>query len=166
MTSIIIASGNRVKVDAIRKAFEKFFDNVEAIGIEVESEVSRQPFDDEVFLGAKNRLENVKKLQTVADYYVSCEGGLVKIFGVYYNIHYVIIEDKHGNLSTGISQGYPIPEEYLDEIKETSIASVLDKIFNGEGGIRKLTNNEVTRDRIIYDSTIMALSGKMWSMKK
>lgn len=161
MTSIVIASENRVKIDAIKKAFTDFlYDRqVVASGIEVQSEVGKQPFDEAVANGAKNRLRNLRKTNVEGDYYVSCEGGVANIFGTYYNIHVVVIEDKFGNSSMGISQGFPIPRHLIPEIKRTSIASVLDRIFNGTGGIRNLSRNIFTRDILVYDGTIMALTG-------
>lgn len=170
MTSIIIASNNRVKVEAIKKAFTDFLGDklIQATGFDADSEVERQPFDEKVFEGAYNRLQNLKKMDKEADFFISCEGGVVKIHDTYYNIHVVVIEDKNGNQSRGVSQGYPIPQKYINEIKETSIAHVLDEIFEGKGGIRMLSNGLFTRDKLIYDGTIMALtgimSGNQWSI--
>lgn len=160
MTSIMIATENRTKRKAIEDAFLNFgmelfprFDNVYA-----DSGVSRQPFDDDVFIGAENRLKSIKKSYS-ADYYIACESGILKIYNTYYNVQYVIIEDKNGKRSTGLSQGFPIPEEYIDDIKATSLADVMDRIFKGKGGIRMLTNNLFTREKLIHDATIMALTG-------
>lgn len=162
MTSIMIATENRTKIKAIEDAFVIFFFGKESTmrfdNAYADSGVSRQPFDDDVFIGAENRLKSIKKDYN-ADYYIACESGIVKIFNTYYNVQYVIIEDKDGKRSTGLSQGFPVPEEYIDEIKATSLACVMDRIFNGEGGIRKLTNNLFTREKLIHDATVMALTG-------
>lgn len=160
MTSIVIATENRTKLKAIEEAFEKLGPVPIMIfnGVHADSGVARQPFDDEVFTGAENRLNYIKK-NYCADYYISCESGIIKVFNTYYNVQYVIIEDKDGNKSTGLSQGFPIPNKYIDEIKTTSIAVVMDRIFNGEGGIRKLTKGIFTREKLIQDATYMALTG-------
>lgn len=163
MTFVAIASRNKIKVEAVKHAFINFLGDkpLNMIDVDAESEVPNQPFDEEVHDGASNRLRNLRKLSKDSDFYVACEGGLVKLFGTYYNVHIVIIEDRCGHKSEGISQGYPIPDEYVKEIRNTSLADVLDRIFEGEGGIRKLTNNAYTREDLVYQATVMALTGLM-----
>ncbi len=46
---IAVASKNPCKLNATKRAFEKFFEEVEAIACEAESNVSDQPVDDEIF---------------------------------------------------------------------------------------------------------------------
>ena len=64
------------------------------------------------------------------------------------------------------SQGFPIPDKYIDEIKETELGKVMDKIFSGKelgkgkGGISFLTKDEVEVSRIdlTKNAFIMALT--------
>ena len=160
---IVIASKNRVKLSAIERAFRSFNmqATLEILGYDVSSGVPRHPFDSEVYEWANNRLRNLHRCNDDGDYYVSVEGGLIRLHKSYYNVQYVIVEDKDGNRSTGISQGYPIPKRYLEEIRATSIADVFDKLFGKNGGVRALTNNCLTREQLIYDGTVMALTGLM-----
>ena len=72
---VLIGSKNKVKIDGAQEAFESYFNNVEIIGVPVESDVSRQPVNEEIFIGAENRVKNLKKYakenNLEADFYVS-----------------------------------------------------------------------------------------------
>ena len=58
---ILMGTKNPGKIEGAKLAFEKYFDNVEIEGIGVDSDVSNQPLNNEIFLGAKNRVKNIKK---------------------------------------------------------------------------------------------------------
>lgn len=160
MTTIKVATTNPTKIEAIKKAFSFYFEDVVIIPNNVESGVPRQPINNQVYEGAINRLNNLKTGDDY-DFLVSCEGGLVKAFEHWFNLHIVVIEDSNGKTSVGLSPAYPIPEKYINQIISSSLAEVLDKIFNGEGGIRKLTNGQLTRYDLIVEATRMALTSIM-----
>ena len=99
-----------------------------------------------------------------ADFYISSEAGITNLLGEWLDINTVVIEDSNGFQSVGTSQGFPIPDKYIDEIKETELGKVMDKIFKGKelgkgkGGISFLTRNEVTRIDLTRNAFIMALT--------
>ena len=86
------------------------------------------------------------------------------MLGEWIDINAVVIEDSKGLQSIGTSQGFPIPDKYIEEIKETELGKVMDKIFSGKelgkgkGGISFLTKNEVTRIDLTRNAFIMALT--------
>ena len=100
------------------------------------------------------------------------EAGITNLLGEYININLVYIENKNGETSTSISEGFPIPEKYLKEIKEYSLGKVFDNIFDknklsdGKGGISILTKNEISRIDLVRDATTLALTkyinGNLW----
>lgn len=173
---ILVGTKNPGKIEGVNKAFSKYFDNFEIEGISVDSNVNSQPFNDDIYIGAKNRVENLKifakKNSIKADYFVSVEAGITNLLGEYININLVYIENKNGETSTSISEGFPIPEKYLKEIKEYSLGKVFDNIFdknklsNGKGGISILTKNEISRIDLVRDATTLALTkyinGNLW----
>ena len=55
---ILIGTQNPGKIQGAKEAFEKYFDNVEIEGISVDSEVGNQPINEDILLGARNRLKN------------------------------------------------------------------------------------------------------------
>ena len=162
-----VATQNPVKLNSIKKAFERLIgDEVEIIDAEVESGVPRQPINQQVFTGAENRINEIMKDSIKYDYYVSCEGGLLNLYGNWMNVHVIIVRDREGKKGVGLSQGYQIPDRYISEAIATSISSVLDRIYEGSGGIRVLSKGQFTRDKLIEDGTIMALTkilnGDIW----
>ena len=75
--SIGIATQNMRKIEAIKSIFEKYFTELEIKYDSSDSGVPEQPVNDEVFEGAKNRIENLKKKNPdfrQCDYLIACEG--------------------------------------------------------------------------------------------
>ncbi len=167
---------NPGKIEGAKQAFEKYFDNVEIEGVPVSSGVGDQPINEEILLEAKNRVKNLKKYaiknNIEADFYISSEAGITNLLGEWININTVVIEDSKGFQSVGTSQGFPIPDKYIDEIRQTELGTVMDKIFSGKelgkgkGGISLLTKNEVSRIDLTKSAFIMALTkhinGDIW----
>ena len=173
---ILIGTKNPGKIEGAKQAFEKYFDNVDIEGIQVSSNVGDQPINEEILQGAKNRVKNLKEYainnNIEADFYISSEGGITNLLGEWIDINAVVIEDSKGFQSIGTSQGFPIPNKYLDEIKQTELGKVMDKIFNGKelgkgkGGINFLTKDEVSRIDLVKNAFVMALvshiNGDTW----
>lgn len=173
---ILMGTKNPGKIQGAKEAFEKYFQNVDIEGIGVNSDVSNQPINEEMIQGAKNRVKNLKKYakenKIEADFYVSSEAGITDLLGEWIGFNAAVIEDKNGFQSVGISQGFPIPDKYIDEIKSTELGKVMDKIFSGQelnkgkGGISFLTRNEVSRIDLTRNAFVMALTkyinGDIW----
>lgn len=173
---ILMGTKNPGKIEGAKQAFEKYFDNVEIEGVPVSSGVGDQPINEEILQGAKNRVKNLKeyaiKNNIGADYYISSEAGITNFLGDWIDINVVVIEDKEGFQSVGTSQGFPIPDKYIEEIKQTELGKVMDKIFKGnelgkgKGGISFLTKNEISRIDLTKNAFIMALTshinGYIW----
>lgn len=165
---ILIGTKNPGKIEGAKQAFEKYYNNIEIEGIPVNSDVGDQPINEEILQGAKNRVKNLKeyakKNNMEADFYVSSEAGITNLLGEWIDINIVVVEDSKGYQSVGTSQGFPIPNKYIEEIKETELGKVMDKIFSGEnlgkgkGGISFLTKDEVTRIDLTRNAFIMALT--------
>ena len=58
---ILIGTKNQGKIEGAKQAFEKFYTNAEMIGIPVDSDVSDEPVNDEIYQGASNRVNNLIK---------------------------------------------------------------------------------------------------------
>ena len=131
---ILMGTKNPGKIEGAKQAFEKYFENVEVVGIPVSSNVGNQPINEEIIRGAKNRVKNLREYaienQIKADFYISSEAGITNLLGEWIDINAVVIEDSKGYQSIGISQGFPIPDKYINEIKETELGKVMDRIFS------------------------------------
>lgn len=166
---ILIGTKNPGKIEGAKQAFEKYFDNVEIEGIPVESNVSDQPFNEEIFQGAKNRVSNLKiyakENNIEADFFVASEAGITDSLGNWIDINAAVVESKDGLQTIGTSQGFAIPDKYIDEIKATELGKVMDKVFSGndlakgKGGINFLTKGVISRIDLTRNAFIMAIIG-------
>ena len=161
---ILIGSNNKAKIEGAKLAFEKYFSDFEIISEDIQSGVNSQPINNEILLGARNRIKGLKDLNIKdVDFYISSEAGLISIGDLYLNINMGVIEDINGYESIGTSQGYMIPKSKVEPIKEKTLGVVLDEIFNGvnlnrnKGGIHFLTLGEMNRIELVKNSFILAL---------
>lgn len=174
---ILMGTANQGKIEGARQAFEKYFNQVQIEGISVNSNVNNQPLNKEVFQGAKNRVKNLKeyakKNNIQADFYIASEGGIQNLLcAEWIEFNAAVIEDNKELTSVGTSQGFPIPNRYMDEIRKTELGIVMDRIFKenelniGQGGVSLLTHGELTRIELTKNAFIMALTkyinGDIW----
>ena len=165
---IIIGSKNPGKIEGALKAFEHYFNDIEIEGISVSSNVSEQPIDKDIYLGAKNRVDNLIKYaennNIEADYYLGVESGITNLLGRWVIINVAVIKDKDAYESWGTSPAFPVPDKYVNDIITTDLGKVMDKKFDKNdlrsnvGGISFLTNNVITRVDQTEEAFIMALT--------
>lgn len=164
----MIGTRNKGKIEGARRAFSKYFENVEVVGIPVESGVPEQPVDKDIYLGAKNRVERLveyaKQEGIEADFYVAIESGITNMLGEWSIINLVAIRDKNGYDSWGNSAGFPVPNKYVKSIIDKTLGTVMDEIFekndlrSGVGGISYLTHDVVNRIDLTESAFVMALT--------
>ena len=173
---ILIATQNKGKVEGAKRAFEKYFKDVEVVGISAPSDVPEQPVNDETFWGAKNRVKNLKQIakenKIEADYFVAIESGMMNSLGSWMIVNIAVVEDKNGLESVSSSPGFPVPEKLVEKIKEIGLGQVMDNHFNESdlrsrgGGIQLLTHDVVSRIDLTEIAFEMALTkfinGEYW----
>lgn len=165
---ILIGTKNPAKIKGAEDAFSEYFDDIEVIDIDVKSLVSDEPINDEIYIGAKNRVDNLikyaKENSIYADYYLGIESGMTNRLGKWVITNIAVIKNRDGDESFGTSASYPIPDKYIDEIMETSLGEVIDKIFNEQdlrtkkGSINFLTHEKINRIDLTKEAFIMALT--------
>ena len=129
---VLIGSNNKAKIEGAKLAFEKYFSDFEIISEDISSGVNAQPINDEILLGARNRIKGLRQLNLKdIDFYISNEAGLINIGDLFVNINLGLIEDINGYESIGTSQGYMIPKTKVELVKNKSLGIVMDEIFNG-----------------------------------
>lgn len=168
---VLIATENSLKIEGARRALAEFYQDFEIIPVSVPSGVPNQPANEDVYLGVKNRLNNLvsfaKDNNIDADLYLSLESGLYNFYGNWTNISLAMVRDKNGYESFGTSPAYPIPNKYVDEIMKTDLSQTFKRVFNSnEQGISKLTNGKIHRADLVEQAFIMALTkhinGSVW----
>ncbi len=167
--NVLIATKNQGKIEGAKKALGHYFTDIEITGIPVESNVSEQPVNDEIYNGAKNRVRNLKKYAKEnnidADLYLSVESGINDSLGRWMITNIAVIEDNASFESYGTSPSFPVPDKLVEDIIDTDLSEVMNKIFtkdderhNRGGGIQLLTHNEISRIDLTEYAFIMALT--------
>lgn len=166
---VLIATKNQGKIEGAKKALLNYFDNVEIVGIPVESNVGEQPVNDDIYIGAKNRIKNLKEYAQAnnidADLFLSIESGINNALGRWMITNIAVIEDNNNFESYGTSPSFPVPDRLVKDIINTDLSQVMNKVFtkdderhNRGGGIQLLTHDKISRIDLTEMAFIMALT--------
>lgn len=115
---VLVGSKNPVKIESVREAFSKYFDNPEVLGMEADSKVSKQPVNSETYEGARNRalVQLSKENGMRADFFVGIEGGISEICSRWFAYGVMCIIDKNGRIGYGTSPHFELPASVTKEL--------------------------------------------------
>lgn len=162
---VLVASKNPVKINSVKIGFNRVFPNTNLVfdGISVPSDINDQPLTvEETYQGAINRINNMQKINTSADYYVGIEGGLEVFNSQYYAFAWVVV--KHGSLvGKARTASFLLPPEIVKLIESgLELGAADDIVFKQknskqkQGAIGILTKGLI--DRTGYYSTAVELA--------
>jgi inosine/xanthosine triphosphatase len=173
---VCVGSLNPTKVNAVKIAFEKYFNKFEIFKIKADSRVPNQPIGiDQIIKGAKNRAEqalnyfNNKKQMKSSIFGIGIEAGLVKVpFAKtkYMDFQFCVIMDKNRNITLGSGIAFEYPQMVINEIfsnQESEIGTIMGKLANNlnlkneAGAISFLSKNVIVRTEILTQAVICAL---------
>jgi len=164
---IVVSSTNPVKIAATEEGFAKVFPDkkFEIETAKVPSGVPDQPHgDEETLLGAKNRVENARKVTPQADYYVGIEGGITDTGKEMWAYAWIVIEDNLGKIGKTKTALFELPKAIADLIRQGhELGTADDIVFKGEntkqknGAIGILTKDQITRTSYYVHAVIIAL---------
>ena len=160
--TLAIATNSADKISGIKDAFSRFFQigatEVEVFNCSVNSGVPDQPFDEETYIGAMNRVNSLICSKN-ADFYVASEAGIEGFLGNYFNVQVVcIFEKKSQKYLFGKSSGWQIPSQDIEIIQKSN----LDNYLKGKGiaSIDELLGADYSRSKAIAQATELALLSK------
>lgn len=162
---VAIATSSTEKIDGVKNAISRFFfmkeSEIEVYSKSIESGVSEQPFGDETYEGALNRVNSIQKEFPGMDFYVSCEAGIESAFGQYFNVQVVcIFETRSQMFFWGKSAGWSIPSKDIEVIRKNNLDTYLRE--KGISSIEELLGTSHSRSAAIAEATELALaSGKL-----
>lgn len=174
---VLMGTKNPGKIEGARRALQRYFDDVDIQGIPTDSEVGEQPVNEDIYIGAKNRVKNLKKYakenNITADLFISSESGIYDSLGRWLITNIAVIEDNNDFESYGTSASFPVPERLVQDIIDTELSKVMDKVFfkdeerhNQGGAIQNITHDVVSRLDLTESAFIMALTkyinGDLW----
>ncbi|MDO8624580.1 MAG: inosine/xanthosine triphosphatase [Candidatus Diapherotrites archaeon] len=171
-TVVWAGSKNPAKIASVRGAFELFFDDVLVEGIEVASGISVQPFDDDTFIGAKNRVDELLKRRAtnlvkdlLPDFVIGLEGGVASEFNRHFVFAVACIADAKGRIAFGQSGRFELPDGVVVRLKAgEELGAVMDDWTNEKdlkhrgGAVGLLTNGKIDRAAFNRDAVVLALS--------
>lgn len=163
MHHVVSATTNPAKIRAILHAFNEIFGegscHIESVS--VDSGVPEQPFgSQETRAGARNRVNNARKLRSDADFWVAIEAGIDE--GITFS--WVVIENPQMQ-GEARSATLPLPEIILQRVRAgealgpvMSNYTGIDEIGRKEGAIGVFTAGKLTRESVYHQAVILALS--------
>ena len=135
---VLIGSQNPGKMQGAKEAFSFYFEQVELEGIVVSSDVGEEPINEEIYKGARNRVDHLMQYAEekglYADYFLGIESGITNLLGKWMIISVAVIKDHKDRL--------------FEEPQSRA----------GKGGISFLTNGLVSRIDQTRDAFVMALT--------
>ena len=156
LTTVLIGSENRVKIESARQGFSKFFKPVDVKGLRVDSGVSAQPFDEDTFTGAKNRAEYVKRINDEqsldADFFVGIEGGVLQLHKRWFQFTVIYIVDPQHRESFSTTGLYELPDWIVEKLLAgIELSHIIDELMQDSNTKEKqsasgfFTNGAVNR---------------------
>jgi len=161
MIKVAIATTSIEKIQGIKIAFSRFFHveehQFDVFAKKIESGVSEQPFNKQIYIGALNRVENIKKETKNADYYVSCEAGIEGFMNTFFNVQVVCIyENKNKNYYFGKSTAWQVPSKDIEVIRKNNLDYYLRQ--KGIKKIQDIFGNSFSRTESISQAIELALA--------
>ena len=163
---VVVASTNPVKVNAARYGFEQMFpgEEFEFEGIPTSSGVSDQPKNsEEIFNGAKNRVQAAAQAVPAADFWVGIESGIegnneLEAFA------WVVVRSKDGKVGRARTGSFLLPPAIAKLIHEGKELGEADDIVFGRenskqknGAVGFLTGDATNRTKYYTDAVVLAL---------
>ncbi|MBO4503173.1 MAG: inosine/xanthosine triphosphatase, partial [Candidatus Methanomethylophilus sp.] len=158
---IVVGSTNHVKVEAVREVMERVFGDVRVTGINVDSGVPDQPFEEQTRQGAINR---AKAALGDHDMAVGIEAGVFEKELGLYDIQFCAILDRSGRLTVGTGSGFMYPPAVADLVRKgQTVGEAMKAVFEqpdigkGQGAIGYLSRGLLDRKALTEQSIIAAM---------
>ena len=166
MITLVVASHNPVKVQAVFNGFRRMFprETINVNMVTVPSGVRPQPLsDDEALRGALNRAQNAAARIPDADYWIGIEAGVQNVDSEMMSFSWVVIRSKQ-MMGKGRTGSFFLPRMVADLVRQgKELGEADDIVFNrsnskqDNGAIGLLTDNVIDRVQLYEQAVILAL---------
>jgi len=168
MTRLVVAIGtkNPAKIEGVRRAFSKYFPDVEFRPVDSTSVAKAQPKGlEEMASGATARAKFALS-QAGGDFGAGVEAGIFTIGKVYLDNQVAAIADPGGKVTLGHSAGYMLPRDAMEKLlrdgreleRWAEEVSGINEVGDKGGLINFLTKGKMTRADLTEQCVITALS--------
>jgi inosine/xanthosine triphosphatase len=164
---VIVAVGtkNPAKVNGIRDAFSKYFQDLELRPVDSSSVAKAQPKGlEEMTAGATARAKFALS-RAGGDFGVGVEAGIFNIGEIYFDNQVAAIVDRSGKVSLGHSAGYMLPREAMEKLfrdgreleRWAEEVSGIEEVGDKGGLIQHLTKGKMSRTDLTEQCVLTAL---------
>jgi len=164
---MIVAAGtkNPAKLEGIRRAFTKYFPDMELRPVDSTSVAKAQPRGlEEMTAGATARAKFALS-KAGGDFGVGVEAGIFTIGEIYFDNQVAAIVNPSGKVSLGHSAGYSLPQQAMEKLfsegKElerwAESISGINEVGDKGGLIQHLTKGKMTRTDLTEQCVVTAL---------
>src|SRR3989338_3133033 len=136
-----VTSENRLKIDAVKKAYASVGVEAKVLGYATDSNVGEQPINDQALTGARNRILDLHSRITELDRIVSIESGIFRENGQWLDKAAVAILNPHNDQElVEFSDTVVFPDEYVERACQIGFSTItVGKIMEEAGYV---TNNK------------------------
>jgi len=162
---IAIGSKNPAKIEGVKRAFSKYYKDIEVRPVDSNKVAKAQPKGlEEMAAGATARAKYALQVAG-GDFGVGVEAGIFTIGPVYFDNQVGAIADRSGKVSLGHSSGYMLPSEAMEQLfreeKElerwAETVSGIKEVGDKGGLIQHLTKGKMTRTDLTEQCVVTAL---------
>jgi inosine/xanthosine triphosphatase len=163
--AVALGSKNPTKIEGVRRAFARYFSDVELRPVDSSSIAKAQPRGlEEMASGATARARYA--LSAVGgDFGVGIEAGIFTIGTVYFDNQVAAIIDESGKVSLGHSAGYMLPRQDMEKLlrdgseleRWAEELSGIKEVGDKGGVIKYLTKGWMTRTDLTEQCVLTAL---------
>lgn len=162
---VAVGSKNPTKVEGVRRAFSRYFDQVETKPVDSASVAKAQPNGlEEMIAGAASRAKFALSKEG-GDFGVGVEAGIFTIGDVYFDNQVGAVVDRSGKVSLGHSAGYMLPREAMEKLfregreleRWAEEVSGITEVGDKGGLIHYLTEGRVNRTDLSEQCVVTAL---------
>jgi non-canonical (house-cleaning) NTP pyrophosphatase len=156
----VIATNNSLKIRALQDVLkQKEIIPKEILSFNESSNVRDAPYDEEISIGAQNRVKNLRRI-IESDVYVGLETGIVRRHGGVYIETWCFIHYKACYFS-GYSMGVEIPREYVRDIWDKTNRELCDWVdarSDKQDLVHYFTDKKINRYDTFKSALISALT--------
>ncbi len=162
---IAVGTKNPAKVDGIKRAFSKYYSDIELRPTDSSSVAKAQPRGlEEMTSGAAARAKFALS-KAGGDFGVGVEAGIFTIGEVYFDNQVAAIADASGKVSLGHSAGYSLPHRAMENLfnegreleRWAEEVSGINEVGDKGGLIQHLTKGRMTRTDLTEQCVVTAL---------
>ena len=162
---VAVGTKNPAKVEGIRRAFSKYFPDVDLRPVDSASVAKAQPKGlEEMASGATARAKFALSKEG-GDFGVGVEAGIFTIGEIYFDNQVAAVVGRSGGASLGHSAGYMLPREAMEKLfrdgreleRWAEEVSGIDEVGDKGGIIQYLTKGRMNRTDLTEQCVVTAL---------